>query len=160
MKSAPKTIIISGTTRNVGKTTFACQIIEKYKVEEVTAIKISPHIHNIEKESIIIERNADFTVIKEHKKDINKDSSRMLKAGAKDVYFIMTRDENLQKVVDYLNRIIDFNKRIVIESAAIRRFIKPQYFYLIYNDENTKVKYQNLDLETFIDFRVNSKEIF
>ena len=160
MKNAPKTIIVSGTTRNVGKTTFACQIIEKYKTEEVTAIKISPHIHNIEKESITIERNADFTIIKEHRIDSTKDSSRMLKAGAKDVYFIMTKDENLQKVVDYLNRIIDFNKRIVIESAAIRRYIKSQYFYLIYNDENTNVKYQNLDLESIIDFRVNSKEIF
>jgi hypothetical protein len=160
MKFAPKSIIISGTTRNIGKTSFACRLIEKYKSEGVIAIKISPHFHTINSDAIIIENNEEFIIVKEHRKESNKDSSRMLKAGAKEVYFIMTKDESLYQVVEFLSGIIDFNSRIIIESAAIRRYIKPQIFYLIYNNENPTVKSQNEDLESLIDIRVNSKEIF
>ncbi len=160
MKHSPKAIIISGTARNVGKTTFACQLIQKYKKEEVIAIKITPHFHSLNSDSYVIEENDKFVVVKELSIDNNKDSSLMLKAGAKEVYFVMTKDENLQQLVDYLSSIIDFRKRIIIESAAIRRHIQPQTFYLIYNDEMQNSKSNNLDLEEFVDFRVNSKDIF
>ena len=160
MKSAPKTIIISGTTRNIGKTTFACQLIKKYKSEGVIAIKLSPHFHNLNSDAVVVANNDDFIIAKEHRIDSNKDSSRMLKAGAKEVYFIIVEDENLQKLVDYLENIIDFNSRIIIESAAIRRCIKPQLFYLVYNTDNPNIKSKNIDLESYIDFRMNSKEIF
>ncbi|RLD42445.1 MAG: hypothetical protein DRI86_11635 [Bacteroidetes bacterium] len=159
MKKAPKTIIISGTTRNVGKTTFACQLIEKYKSEGVTAIKISPHFHNLNSDADIIFSNNDFIIIKEHNFDGNKDSSRMLNAGAKEVFFIMTKDENLDEIVNYLFNIIDINTRIIIESAAIRRYIEPVFFYLLYNDEYSNIKHQNIDLDKFVDLRINSKDI-
>ena len=151
----PKTIIVSGTARNVGKTTFVCQLITKYKNEDIIAIKVSPHFHSIDPDAEVIEENEDFIIIKEHKDNTRKDSSKMLKAGAKEVYFIMTLDESLSKVVSYLNSVIDVNSRIIIESAAIRRHINPLEFYLIYNNENTRIKDKNRDLESLVDYKVN-----
>jgi len=160
LKQFPKSIIISGTARNVGKTTFACQLIEKYKPEKVIAIKISPHFHSIEADAEIIEQNEDFVIVREHKKESSKDSARMLNAGASEVYFIMTLDNNLLKVVNFLSTIVDTNSRIIIESAAIRRYILPQKFYVVYNNDNPNIKNQNTDLEKYIDEWINGEIVF
>ena len=160
MISLPKAIIISGTSRNVGKTTLACNIIDYCSSENTTAIKISPHKHfdKADKNSKIIEWNDDYVILQELSSSESRDSSRMLAAGANRVYFIMVSDEFLPKAFDALLKHLDINNRIIIESAALRRFVKPKTFIITYTDNNIETKPKNLDLEQHLDFRIKFKD--
>ena len=76
-------ILIAGNGRNVGKTTFATEVIRHLsKSNTVIGIKISPHIHGINEGLVVIHKTNDFVVVEErgHNK---KDSSLLLQAGAK-----------------------------------------------------------------------------
>ena len=84
---APKTIIISGTSRNVGKTTFACQQIAKYKNENLIAIKISSHFHEQGMGVKLISFSNNYRAYQQIEIKSNKDSALFLKAGAKAVYY-------------------------------------------------------------------------
>ncbi len=154
MIKAPKTIIISGTGRNVGKTTYAQEIIREFKIETPIAIKISSHFHSHNYKMKIIDVNDDYKIWEETNPNENTDSSKMLKAGAHKVFYIESKDEFLPKVISVLQQIIDFNKRIIIESAAIRRYIQPKEFVLLFSEEFPKIKKSMLDIESLIDKRV------
>ncbi len=154
MIKAPKTIIISGTSRNVGKTTYAQKIIREFKIENPIAIKISSHFHSHNYKMKIVDVNDDYKIWEEINPNENTDSSKMLKAGANKVFYIESKDESLPKVITVLQRIIDFNNRIIIESAAIRRYIQPKEFVLLYSEEFSKVKKSMLDIEPLIDKRI------
>jgi len=154
MLAAPKTIIISGTGRNVGKTTYALELIRKYIAEGPIAIKISSHAHNQTHGMRVIEVNDDFGIWQEDGNRNNKDSSKMAAAGASLTYYIEAQDKFLPKVLEVLNELIDFNKRIIIESAAIRRYLIPQEFVLIYSEEYPNIKPQNIDIAKFISRKV------
>ncbi len=155
MLKAPNTIIISGTGRNVGKTTYAMQLIKQYAAEQPIAIKISSHSHNQTQNLIPIKVNSDFGIWEQAIVSDFKDSSKMLKAGASKVFYIEAKDAYLPQVLEILSTIIDFNKRIIIESAAIRRYIQPEQFILIYSDDNSEIKEQNKDIEKYITSRIN-----
>ncbi len=155
MISAPKTIIISGTGRNVGKTTYALNLIKLYSQESPIAIKISSHFHKQTNEVTPIIINDNYRVYKQELSDSNKDSSLMLKAGAELVYYIEAVDKFLPEIIELLSQEIAFDDRIIIESAAIRRYIKPQDFILVYSNEFPNMKSSNVDLEKYISSRIN-----
>ena len=48
MKQWPNMLLVAGTGRNVGKTTFVCRIISNIsKNQPIIAIKITSHIHEL-----------------------------------------------------------------------------------------------------------------
>ncbi len=150
---AHKTIIISGTSRNVGKTTFACQQIAKYKEEHPIAIKISSHFHDQGMGVKLISFSDNYRAYQQIEMKSNKDSALFLKAGAKQVFYIEAKDEYILEALSSISDKLDFNQRIIIESAAIRRYMVPQEFILLYNNENPNIKEKNKDLEKFITSR-------
>ncbi len=154
MQSLPKSIIISGTGRNVGKTTLSCRLIGKYKEERPLGIKISPHKHPIGEGDIVICKNVNYIILQETQLNTGKDSSRMLVAGAEKVFFVMAEDKYLIDAMNVLEGIIDFSSRMIIESAALRRYVKPEKFILVYNNENPSSKPKNMDLEELVDLRL------
>ena len=86
-------ILLSGNGQNVGKTTFACQLIKHLKNlnQKVYALKITPHFHT-ETPSHCIFKDDRFILSLE--KDINtgKDSSRFLEAGADESFVLQVKD--------------------------------------------------------------------
>ncbi len=115
-------LIISGNGRNVGKTFFACRIIEFLSQQHpVTAVKISPHFHQISE-------NADILINSEHLVVINeteithKDSSLFLQSGAAKVFFVMTNPENPEKAFQFLKTKLTEGP-VVCESAGLGEFI-------------------------------------
>jgi hypothetical protein len=117
-------LLVSGNGRNVGKTFFACRIIEllaqKYPV---TALKISPHFHQIQPNADVIFYSDDFTVINETEIS-HKDSSLFLQAGATKVLFVLVKTENLKEAFQYLKRLLTEGP-IVCESAGLNEIINP-----------------------------------
>ncbi len=125
----PHLLLIAGNGRNVGKTTLACRIITHLSnAEIVTGIKISPHIHSYSEDELV-EKNANFIILEE-KETKSKDSSRMLKAGANQVFYIMAKQEHLNEAFSYL--IPNLQERIIVcESGGLHNFIKPGLFLFV-----------------------------
>lgn len=126
----PNMLLISGNGRNVGKTTLACRIITHLaKKESVTAIKISSHFHPYDQNDVLFSGNG-FVALKEHKQT-TKDSSRMLQAGAKTVFFIMVQQEKLADVFDKLTDHLPDRHPIVCESGGIGEVADPGAFLFV-----------------------------
>jgi len=127
-------IIIAGNGRNTGKTTLACQIISRNRQLDVIGIKISPHHHHVPEAAEIIMRNDGFCIIRETVNS-TKDSSRMLQAGATDVFYVQCSDEAIADVLPHLDR-LSAGRPVVCESGAIRTLVTPALFFMVMSEKN------------------------
>jgi hypothetical protein len=125
----PRMLLISGQQQNVGKTTLACNIISRFSREYVvTAFKVSPHFHkNIGKAKILLQGEG-FQILKETSTDSDKDTSRMLKAGADEAYLLQAEPESMKTGMHEMMQLVPSKNIIVCESAGVREHIKPGVF--------------------------------
>ncbi|MCF8364625.1 MAG: NTP transferase domain-containing protein [Bacteroidales bacterium] len=137
----PNLLMIAGTGRNVGKTSFACQLIAAFsKDHEVVGIKISPHIHEQADGQKVIAGNNSYQIIEETNPDSAKDSSRMLLAGASRVYFLQTIDKNIREPFGELLALIPKNQPVVCESGALLNYARPGVFIVIKRSGGSAIK--------------------
>lgn len=139
----PNLLLIAGNGRNVGKTTLACQIIAHFSEKmPVTALKITPHFYEYDETDLVF-KNEKFTILHESK-DNEKDSSRMLKAGANKVFFVMAKPEFLGEAAQKILRILPAGL-VVCESGGLNEFINPGLFLMIKRagDEIIKTHFLN-----------------
>lgn len=134
-------LIIAGMGRNVGKTTLACKLINQLKGEQVIALKITPHFH--ESGCKLLYKTEHFTISIEENNKSDKDTSKMLQAGASVVYYIQANDESLPEVLGYLLPKLPLNTAIICESGALRNYIKPSLF-IVLSKTGLSVKNPNL----------------
>lgn len=141
----PNMLLIAGTGRNVGKTTFACKIIENIsKTVPVVAIKITPHVHELCPSCQVLYKSANLSITEETSKDAPKDSSKMLAAGAQKVYYVQGADAHLQHVVEFLQERIPNDSAVVCESAALRNKVAPGLFVLMSTTPQESLKNEGL----------------
>jgi len=142
-------LLVAGDGRNVGKTYFACQLIRYLsKKHKVTGIKTSPHLHAFQPDDLIIHQDENCIIIQE-KKINKKDSSLMLQAGATKVFFIMAKQENLEKAFKILEKELD-DSIIIAESGGLNEFIIPGKFIFIKDHYETIKKQQYLKYKPLI----------
>jgi hypothetical protein len=135
-------ILIAGNGRNVGKTTFALSIIRHLsKHGDVIGLKTSPHMHDLNEDLDVFSRTSDY-VVAEEKGQSTKDSSLMLQAGAKRVFFIMAKDEFLEQAFSVIAKRLD-QAIVVAESGGLSALIKPGLFFFVKHpkDQITKKHY-------------------
>lgn len=138
-------LLISGTGRNVGKTTLACKIINKFNnITDVTGIKISPHLHKLDGNKQVIINSNECIILKETEKHCNKDSSRMYKAGASTVYYIQTKDKYLKDAFDLVFENMKSHQPVICESGGLIHYINPGLFVIMGSEKNSKIKPQLL----------------
>ena len=119
-------LFISGTGRNTGKTTLACRIITHFSKQlDITALKISPHYHvtGLTPKQLVI--NEEYRIIKERDAESGKDSSRMLKAGARESIFIQCSDEYLLDAMNSLPEALRKEVPVICESGSLGDFLVP-----------------------------------
>ena len=132
-------ILIAGDGRNVGKTTFAINIIRHLSEKtEVIGMKTSPHIHDIDDDLDLIYRTSDFVVAEEKGRSM-KDSSLLLQAGAKRVFFIMAKQEYLEKAFSAIAGKLD-HALVVAESGGLIELIDPGLFFFVRNHKGQITK--------------------
>lgn len=151
----PNLLLIAGNGRNVGKTYFACKIIAQLSATtKVCGIKISSHFHSFCEKDILFQ-NEHFILLEE-KQNSTKDSSLMLKAGAKHVYFIMTKQEHLheafQKIQSHLPEYA-----IVCESGGLHEIVTPGLFFFVHQSGKELEKKHHLNYSPIIVYN-NGKE--
>ena len=128
--SFPNMVLISGNGRNVGKTTLACQAVRKLaQCHEVTGIKITNHFHPVDNKHEIIAQTPDYIIVKELAESC-KDSSLMLQAGAKNVYFIMSKKESTGEAFMHIADKLAGHP-VVCESGGLRDYIHPGLFLFV-----------------------------
>lgn len=126
----PHMILITGNGRNVGKTTFAINIIRHLsESKDVIGIKVSPHIHDLNEGLEIICKTQNF-IVAEEKGLNNKDSSLLLQAGAKRVYFIMAKQEDLEQAFSVIAEKLK-DHIVVVESGGLSELITPGVFFFV-----------------------------
>lgn len=125
-------ILLSGAGQNVGKTTFACQLIQHLKKlnQKVYALKICPHFHNVTPPKVIFGDDR-FILSLEDKIETGKDSSRMLAAGSDESFFLQVKDEFLEEAFSHAISMMPPEVFVVIESGALRHIIKPALYFFI-----------------------------
>jgi hypothetical protein len=150
-------ILVGGAGRNVGKTSFICDLIRHFSAAyDLVGIKISPHTHQRSHENEMIRRSDDFIIWVEANAKTGKDSSRMLKAGAHKVYYVEVTDRHTSEALQMIMPEIE-SYPVICESAALRRFIIPGIFIFIDNMQasaNTK----NMDQKEKADFILHPSE--
>jgi len=144
----PNLLLIAGNGRNVGKTTLACKIISWFSAEkEVVGLKISPHFYEFNEADVVF-KNKQVAIVEEKKID-TKDSSLMLQAGAKKVYFVMVKPEHLHRAVEHMIKILP-NKLIVCESGGLHEYVNPGLFLMVNRKGKEIVKTNLLQYDPII----------
>ena len=125
-RNVPNLLTISGNGRNCGKTTLACSIIQHIAQQTpVIGLKISPHLHELEKESQVLYQKPYCKLVRETLLS-RKDSSRFMQEGA-EAYYLQTTDERLWYVfTEVLPLYLDKDKPIVAESGGLKKHCSPQ----------------------------------
>jgi molybdopterin-guanine dinucleotide biosynthesis protein A len=141
-------IIFGSTGRNTGKTEFACRLIEKYSKKHqlygVKVVTIDPDEGSCPRGGegcgVCTSLKGDYEISEETQSDTDKDTSRMLRAGAYKVYFLKVRFDELENGLKALLKIIPENALTVCESNSIRKVIEPGLFLVIKNLQEKQVK--------------------
>ncbi len=156
-------LLIAGNGRNVGKTYFACEIIKSLAQKTVVyGLKISSHFHPVSNDSIL-EQNDKFTIAEETKRT-RKDSSRMLQAGAKKVYFLMAPQTHLLEAFNHMSKLLP-EVALVCESGGLHEFIQPGLFFFVNKNGASIKKHEHLQYKPImvnnsgIAFNFNPKNI-
>lgn len=150
-------ILISGSGRNVGKTTFISWIIRQNAPTNMVAIKITPHFHEATSGLIPIHVAENYAVYEETDRFSEKDTSLFLKAGAKRVFFIQSKDGQLEAAFDLVSALIDSEQPVVVESAALRKICIPG-LYIFIQKRFESVKPSALEMQKLADISVFSEE--
>jgi hypothetical protein len=153
----PNLLLIAGTGNKSGKTTLACRIIAQLRNEGVFAVKITPHFHETTPGLVILSESAGFSIYEETNTNTAKDTSRMLIAGAKRVFFAKVTDSDLLSAFRAILGYIPKGAPIVCESPALRYCIEPGIFVIIHSENSINNKNINQLLELpHIMFQLNN----
>jgi len=137
MQKIANLFLIGGNGRNIGKTTFACMLIEKLSMKkQVVGVKISNikpddrNFHGFHEKSL----EGEFEIFEESGPG-DKDSHRMLAAEATRSFFIRTSDSFVEDAFFSLMKQFDEHSYIVCESNSLRKYTEPKAFIMVGNKE-------------------------
>lgn len=148
-------LLVSGSGRNVGKTTFICEVISNSPQKKIAAIKITPHFHTPDKGLIPIVDNPNFRIFEETSYLTDKDTSRYLQAGAVKSYFIQTTDAYLKESFQLTSVLLDPDLPFLVESANLRNILIPELFVFIQGTDSLK-KPSSVEMRQLADATVFS----
>ena len=161
MINAPNILMIGAAGRNTGKTTFACRVIENIsKDTPLIAAKVTtiaerdgkcPHGGTGCGTCSSLEGN--FQITRETDSSTNKDTARLLQAGAKEVYWLRVQKDCLQEAAAALLETIGPDIPCVIESNSLRLIVAPSLF--IMTKDNGVYKPSAKDVADLTDIKVS-----
>jgi hypothetical protein len=118
-------LLVTGSGRNSGKTTFVCRVIEQFKNIGIISIKISPHFHVRSPGLVHISGQSGFDIYEETSVISTKDSSRMLKSGAAKVFYVQSEEERIMKAFSDIYTTIPSEQPVICESPALINYLDP-----------------------------------
>jgi hypothetical protein len=130
-----KVIVIGGHTRNIGKTSVAAGLIRELRELGWTAVKITQYGHGVcsrdgEPCRCAPTRHA-FVLTEEPDPSGRADTSRLLAAGARRSLWLRVRQDQLGDAFPILERALNDDEHVLIESNSILAFIRPRLYLAV-----------------------------
>jgi molybdopterin-guanine dinucleotide biosynthesis protein A/nucleoside-triphosphatase THEP1 len=144
----PNMLMLGSTGINSGKTQLACAIIKKFgKARDITGLKVT----TINKRKgrcprggkgcgVCSSFEGNFIITEETKRNSRKDTSRLLAAGAKQVFWLRSEKKQLKQAISALLETIGPDTVLVCESNSLRGVVEPGLFLMVKNAANNKPK--------------------
>jgi hypothetical protein len=145
-KDAPNLILIGSTGRNAGKTTLAAALIRRFNAQfPLIALKVTA----VEARSGLCPRGgagcgacslggADFLLEEERGAAGEKDTARLLAAGASRVFWLRSLRSALDGGFAAFQRLVPPGALVVAESNALGALLRPAFFVMIRQDGAVK----------------------
>jgi hypothetical protein len=128
-------VVVGGHTRNIGKTSVMCSIIQSTRHLVWTAIKITQYGHGVcSKDGESCEcalPDHPFALQQELDPTAHTDTSRFLAAGANKSYWARTASGNLGEALPALRRLWTSSGNTIIESNSILQFVRPDLYLTV-----------------------------
>lgn len=157
--NVPRMIMVGAGDRNAGKTEFACSLIRKFSLEHnLTAIKvttINEHDSGCPRGSEgcgeCANLEGDFCITEETDDVSNKDTCRMLAAGAEKVFWVRVLKSRLAEGIMALLKVIGSDQIMICESNSLRKIVEPGLFFLVRNAKTAKCKPSAQEVIEYVD---------
>lgn len=148
MVKIPGMIMVGAGGRNVGKTEFVCSLIRKFSPEhDIIGIKVTTieHAHDSchrggEGCGACTTLEGNFCITEETDRQSNKDTCRMLAAGAKKVFWLRVLKQHLSEGINALQAAIGTDVVSVCESNSLRLVVEPGLFFMFKAADSDKCK--------------------
>ena len=125
-------LLIAATGSNVGKTTLATAILQNLNKDlNIIALKVSPHFHQIEGNRKILEQTENYMIVEEQDEISGKDTSKLIRAGAKKAYLVHGNEEFVIEAFLKLFSTFPSNQPVICESAGLAYHIKAGLLILL-----------------------------
>lgn len=152
-------IIIGATGRNNGKTEFACNLIKQLSEKhEVIGVKVTTIKEDGEKCprgehgcGVCSSLTTNYELTEEKNILSQKDTAKMLRAGANKVFWLRVFKKSLDEGVNELLYNIPSNVVVVCESNSVRFALKPGLFIIIKNSLDNLIKKSCKEVYHFAD---------
>ena len=137
-------VVIGGHTRNIGKTGVVCGLIAAMPERRWTALKITQFGHGVcsaNGEPCECE-TADHTIALSEERDAasGTDSSRYLAAGAKQSFWVRTRQGQLHEAMPRVRKLLATAENAMVESNSVLRFLRPDLYLSVFDPASTDFK--------------------
>jgi molybdopterin-guanine dinucleotide biosynthesis protein A len=132
-------LMIGSAGANVGKTELACALIKKFgKTTDITGIKVTT-IRAKDGEcprggqgcGVCSSVDGDFDIMEESDSNSQKDTARLLAAGAKRVFWLRVKKKSLEKGLTCLLDIMGRDVVSICESNSLRQVVEPGLFLMV-----------------------------
>lgn len=146
----PNLLIVSGLGRNIGKTELASQLIKQQSQQgPVYGIKVS--VIGPDHSSLIsCQQNSSYQIFEETNPNSVKDTSRMLRSGARKVFYLQTDNQGISLAFPRLLKLVEQKLPIICESNSLGDFFTPGLHLLIagveHRPESNKERIERADL--------------
>lgn len=126
-------IVVAGSGRNVGKTEFTCRLIRQFcSRTDIYGLKVSA-IHP--DEGIYHGNHSDrdmiANLVEETRYGLEKDTSRMLRSGARRVFYLQGDDVQIKTGFQTFLSLIPPDSVIVCESGSLWQLVHPGLLILV-----------------------------
>ncbi len=161
--SYPHMLLIGSSGRNIGKTHLATSIIRRNRSNtdiiglKITTIeeKAKTCPHGNEDCTVCSEIEGNYLIREEKDGSLEKDTSLLLKAGAKKVYWLIVLEDSLDEGARALLDVIPAESVIVAESNRFRLAVKPGVFLMLINPQK-KIKKSANRVRKFADLIIEA----
>ncbi len=144
----PNMLLIGSTGRNSGKTVLACSLIRQFsRRSPVIGLKVTT-IHGTgvacprggEGCGVCSSLEGEFCITKETDRNSEKDTAKMLQAGASEVFWLRVRAGCMEAAVNALREVLPQDSPVIAESNTLRLSVKPGIFLMVKPKGSTLIK--------------------
>ncbi|MBN1686219.1 MAG: NTP transferase domain-containing protein [Spirochaetales bacterium] len=141
-------LLIGSTGRNSGKTVLACSLIRQFSQQvPVIGLKVTT-IHGAGTTcprggkgcGVCSSLDGDYCITRENDRGSDKDTAKMLAAGAREVLWLRVRAGSMNSAVKGLQELIPAGTPVIAESNTLRLTVKPGVFLMVRPRGSQEVK--------------------